>query len=43
MAHLYTGQAHDISWAGDKTIPTEEEYFKMVDGSKCPHVSLFHY
>ncbi|KAL3486676.1 putative polyprenyl synthetase [Aspergillus germanicus] len=32
MAHLYTGQAHDISWAGDKTIPTEEEYFKMVDG-----------
>ncbi|KAL4860634.1 hypothetical protein BDV12DRAFT_191585 [Aspergillus spectabilis] len=32
MAHLYTGQAHDISWAGHKTIPTEEEYFKMVDG-----------
>ncbi|KAL5042058.1 hypothetical protein BDW71DRAFT_200911 [Aspergillus fruticulosus] len=33
MAHLYTGQAHDISWTNRKIIPTEEDYFKMVDGS----------
>ncbi|KAL4925666.1 bifunctional terpene synthase/polyprenyl synthetase family protein [Aspergillus undulatus] len=32
MAHLYTGQAHDISWTNHKTIPTEEDYFRMVDG-----------
>ncbi|KAL2837121.1 putative polyprenyl synthetase [Aspergillus pseudoustus] len=32
MAQLYTGQAHDISWAGHKTIPSEKDYFKMVDG-----------
>ncbi|GFF64236.1 ophiobolin F synthase [Aspergillus lentulus] len=32
MAHLYTGQAHDISWASHRIIPTEEDYFRMVDG-----------
>ncbi|KAL4756114.1 bifunctional terpene synthase/polyprenyl synthetase family protein [Aspergillus foveolatus] len=32
MAYLYTGQAHDISWAGHRFIPTEEDYFRMVDG-----------
>ncbi|CEN60522.1 hypothetical protein ASPCAL02958 [Aspergillus calidoustus] len=33
MARMYTGQGHDIFWATHRTIPTEEEYFRMVDGS----------
>ncbi|KAL2870569.1 bifunctional terpene synthase/polyprenyl synthetase family protein [Aspergillus lucknowensis] len=32
LEHLYIGQAHDISWAGQRAIPTEEGYFEMVDG-----------
>jgi hypothetical protein len=30
---MYTGQGHDIFWASHRTIPTEEDYFRMVDGS----------
>ncbi|BCS09726.1 hypothetical protein ALUC_30543A [Aspergillus luchuensis] len=32
LAHLFAGQAHGLHWARHKTIPTEEEYFRMVDG-----------
>jgi hypothetical protein len=46
MAHLYIGQAHDISWAGHKIIPTEEDYIRMVDGSmycRSVFVALTHW
>ncbi|KAL7661591.1 hypothetical protein ACMYSQ_000983 [Aspergillus niger] len=32
IAQLFTGQAHDLQWARHKSIPTEEDYFRMVDG-----------
>ncbi|KAL2824204.1 polyprenyl synthetase [Aspergillus cavernicola] len=32
MSELYTGQAHDIFWANHKFIPTEEDYYRMIDG-----------
>ncbi|KAE8149070.1 polyprenyl synthetase [Aspergillus avenaceus] len=32
MAQLYIGQGHDIVWTSHKTIPREEDYFRMVDG-----------
>ncbi|PYH39763.1 polyprenyl synthetase [Aspergillus neoniger CBS 115656] len=41
LAHLFAGQAHDLHWARHKTIPTEEEYFTMVDGSNTLDLTHF--
>ncbi|GAT28430.1 polyprenyl synthetase [Aspergillus luchuensis] len=40
LAHLFAGQAHGLHWARHKTIPTEEEYFRMVDGKIQENGSL---
>lgn len=32
-AHI--GQGLDLYWAHHTKVPTEEEYFTMVDGSRC--------
>ncbi|OJJ73713.1 hypothetical protein ASPBRDRAFT_53840 [Aspergillus brasiliensis CBS 101740] len=40
LAHLFTGQAHDLHWARHKRIPTEEDYFRMVDGKNGALLTL---
>lgn len=32
----HLGQGLDLHWTYHTNIPTEAEYFTMVDGSKCP-------
>ncbi|GKZ29620.1 hypothetical protein AbraIFM66950_005774 [Aspergillus brasiliensis] len=40
LSHLFTGQAHDLHWARHKRIPTEEDYFRMVDGKNGALLTL---
>ena len=36
----HIGQGMDLHWTHHTVIPTEEEYFTMVDGSKCSGVLI---
>jgi hypothetical protein len=42
MAQMYIGQGHDIAWTNHKTIPSEADYLRMVDGSMFDYKNNTH-
>lgn len=41
MKNLLTGQGHDLLWVNLMSVPTVEEYLRMVDGSRSKNSDSF--